>query len=393
MAEDADLHRFHHREPPTQSQQQPPPLRSVPRNTPRVHQEQENRYDEFYRQGSILFDFDSLELPSNSNFSFFIPDEYNTTTDFRFDFNAEPESWGRGSADSLPCRNRCVSGEVEYDEPMNFVAELFESRESHVLNDPIWEFDSGLAEDLGMEFGFGPGLGSDTDPPAMAVGVVGANLESNSGETELNSWFIVDDEGVNDFRITENEREELQWQEVDERIQIHERENFDSVIDRIGEILVSSNVPSPEGENSFSDEAEDDEEGENYVQWEVLMTVNNLEEHNNGSEVARSDLSDDYIMTTEQLVENEDAVKFGHPASKSVVENLPSIELTVDKVREKNDAVVCAVCKENVAVGEKMTRMPCFHLYHGDCILPWLEIRNTCPVCRYELPTDNADYE
>ncbi|KAF8399250.1 hypothetical protein HHK36_015115 [Tetracentron sinense] len=78
------------------------------------------------------------------------------------------------------------------------------------------------------------------------------------------------------------------------------------------------------------------------------------------------------------------------PVSRSVVENLSTVFLTQEDVKNNNN--LCAVCKDEISMEEKATQLPCSHHYHGDCILPWLSIRNTCPVCRYELPTDDADY-
>jgi len=77
-------------------------------------------------------------------------------------------------------------------------------------------------------------------------------------------------------------------------------------------------------------------------------------------------------------------------ASKEVVKNLKTVKIESDKVGESTD---CAVCKEEFLVNEEALELLCHHLFHKDCIMPWLEMRNSCPVCRFELPTDDPDYE
>ncbi|TFJ96696.1 fish-egg lectin-like [Platysternon megacephalum] len=53
----------------------------------------------------------------------------------------------------------------------------------------------------------------------------------------------------------------------------------------------------------------------------------------------------------------------------------------------------CPVCLLEFEEDEGARKMPCEHLFHSGCILPWLGKTNSCPLCRHELPTDDQEYE
>lgn len=81
--------------------------------------------------------------------------------------------------------------------------------------------------------------------------------------------------------------------------------------------------------------------------------------------------------------------RHGHPpASKGAVDSMPTVEIEENHVSTE---LFCAVCTEQFELGSEAREMPCKHLYHSNCILPWLNIRNSCPVCRHELPSDSRE--
>ncbi|KAI4328606.1 hypothetical protein L6164_020944 [Bauhinia variegata] len=93
----------------------------------------------------------------------------------------------------------------------------------------------------------------------------------------------------------------------------------------------------------------------------------------------------------QQLAEN-DPNRYGTPpASKSAIENLPTI--TVSDELLDSEMNQCAVCQDEFEKDTQVKQMPCKHVYHDGCLIPWLELHNSCPVCRYELPTNDPDYE
>ncbi|XVF00717.1 hypothetical protein REPUB_Repub04eG0025500 [Reevesia pubescens] len=74
------------------------------------------------------------------------------------------------------------------------------------------------------------------------------------------------------------------------------------------------------------------------------------------------------------------------PAATSAIETLLTVKITENHLINTTH---CPVCKDEFEVGGEARELPCKHLYHSDCIVPWLSIHNTCPACRYEINYDS----
>ena len=56
----------------------------------------------------------------------------------------------------------------------------------------------------------------------------------------------------------------------------------------------------------------------------------------------------------------------------------------------------CSVCWDDFKLEEEVRQLKCDHIFHENCIIPWLELHNTCPVCRKEqedVPKEAAGSE
>lgn len=92
------------------------------------------------------------------------------------------------------------------------------------------------------------------------------------------------------------------------------------------------------------------------------------------------------------------------PLAKEKIDEIPKCEITQQHVDSK---LQCSVCWEDFQLSENVRQLPCSvrlhliiyriyflmytlqHIYHEDCILPWLALHGTCPVCRKSLDPDS----
>lgn len=73
---------------------------------------------------------------------------------------------------------------------------------------------------------------------------------------------------------------------------------------------------------------------------------------------------------------------------------VPAMEMLEKYEVRGGEEMGCCICLEDIdgggggGRGGGALRMPCMHVFHGGCISEWLRKRRSCPLCRYEIPTE-----
>lgn len=78
------------------------------------------------------------------------------------------------------------------------------------------------------------------------------------------------------------------------------------------------------------------------------------------------------------------------PLPKEKIQEIPQVKVTKEEVDKKTQ---CSVCWEDFVLDETVRKLPCSHIYHENCIVPWLDLHGTCPICRKSLNGDDDDDE
>lgn len=88
------------------------------------------------------------------------------------------------------------------------------------------------------------------------------------------------------------------------------------------------------------------------------------------------------ILRAHEARENEE--------EEDIINLLPVTEIKDNEHKPKGD---CTICLAEFSVKEKVTSLPCLHIFHNQCIKEWLKEHNVCPVCKLALNSENLGLE
>ncbi|KXJ79082.1 hypothetical protein RP20_CCG002461 [Aedes albopictus] len=78
------------------------------------------------------------------------------------------------------------------------------------------------------------------------------------------------------------------------------------------------------------------------------------------------------------------------PLEKEKIAEIPKVTISAEQVDMK---LQCSVCWEDFQIDEVVRKLSCAHVYHESCIIPWLELHGTCPICRKSLAPEQQPDE
>ena len=64
------------------------------------------------------------------------------------------------------------------------------------------------------------------------------------------------------------------------------------------------------------------------------------------------------------------------------------IDYVIDE-KDINHDFKCIICLEQFKIEEKSLKLICGHIFHKECLDPWLKNHNTCPICRQTIIRNN----
>ncbi|CAG9310637.1 unnamed protein product [Blepharisma stoltei] len=76
----------------------------------------------------------------------------------------------------------------------------------------------------------------------------------------------------------------------------------------------------------------------------------------------------------------EDGLGQRNEVSQGFIENLPVVSIENELIGKE-----CMICMEFFEKGKEANRLQCGHLFHSECLVPWLRMKNSCPTCKRRI--------
>ena len=79
---------------------------------------------------------------------------------------------------------------------------------------------------------------------------------------------------------------------------------------------------------------------------------------------------------------------FKESDAEEILRYIPNSIIKEEKTKNDNN-YKCLICLYEFKIGDKVSTLPCLHIFHIDCIKNWIIRSRSCPICKYDCSLDS----
>ena len=119
----------------------------------------------------------------------------------------------------------------------------------------------------------------------------------------------------------------------------------------------------------------------------LVLSNNSIENEDVVDRITTTDFIDDSTGSKYYKIKqlNLNNMSLGSiPNSIIYLDSLKILDLSNNQI-EFLPEDICTICLEEFKFDEELKKLKCNHIYHKECLKPWLDNKKKCPICRADI--------
>ena len=92
----------------------------------------------------------------------------------------------------------------------------------------------------------------------------------------------------------------------------------------------------------------------------------------------------DIKCDVDRLLQSNHELENKNKDLQTIINYIP-FTIIQDEPKNLKNEIRCVICLSNFEIGEKVSALPCCHTFHTKCLDEWINRKQRCPVCKFEI--------
>ena len=214
------------------------------------------------------------------------------------------------------------------------------------------------------------------------------NKEENGDDESDGGEKNISDKIFGFFENIGNKAKNIFKKEEEKKINIQKKEeNIPKKISNFfGNISNKISKTFNEIKEEFTPAKEENEENdENFLS--NIRIINRIRRNRN-NDYRNDNNIDELLIRFEEEDDKQKESLFTEDDAKEILRFIPTSIIKEEKNKNDNN-YKCVICLYEFKKGDKVSTLPCLHIFHIDCLKNWIIRNRSCPICKFDCSLDS----